>query len=267
LESLGKDGTSLVRKLAERKARVWRAPQAPAELREIQLRTWVALGAQHNEKGEVTAIPRQQWLKLREELQKYASLAYEPEQGKDFYVPLSSEFRHYEDEQAIIEGEEGLEIKRHVLGEEHLDTLYSMNNLAWLYERQGRYDETYRMFSKALEIGYSSLGEDDPNLLNTIAFSWNNLAWLQATCPVAELRNGAKAIEYATKACELTKWKTANNVDTLAAAYAESGDFKSAEKWQKEAINLLTEKEPAGWRAEFEARLKLYQSGKPYHGP
>jgi predicted Zn-dependent protease len=66
-------------------------------------------------------------------------------------------------------------------------------------------------------------------------------------------------------ACKLSEWKEANWVDTLAAAYAEAGDFDSAVKWQKEAINLLTEKEAAKWQAEFEERLKLYQSGKPYH--
>ena len=54
------------------------------------------------------------------------------------------------------------------------------------------------------------------------------------------------------------------HVDTLAAAYAETGDFESAIKWQKEAIHLLTAKDPAEWPAQFEARLKLYELGKPY---
>jgi len=39
--------------------------------------------------------------------------------------------------------------------------------------------------------------------------------------------------------------------------------FKSAVKWQKKAIDLLTEKQEE-LRADFEERLKLYQSGKPY---
>jgi serine/threonine-protein kinase len=100
------------------------------------------------------------------------------------------------------------------------------------------------------------VGDDPENL--------NGLAWLLATSQTANLRDGAKAIEYATKACELTQWKNAQYIDTLAAAYAEAGDFDSAIKWQKEAINLLTKEEPAGWRTEFEDRLMLYQSHKPY---
>ena len=37
----------------------------------------------------------------------------------------------------------------------------------------------------------------------------NNLAWLRATCPEARVRDGKKAIESATRACELTEWKVA----------------------------------------------------------
>ena len=95
------------------------------------------------------------------------------------------------------------------------------------------------------------------------ALAFNDLAWLRATCLVAEFRDGAKAVEQATKACELTNFKKAHYVGTLAAAYAETGDFKSAVKWQKKAIDLLTEEEEQ-LRADFEERLKLYQSGKPY---
>jgi tetratricopeptide (TPR) repeat protein len=118
-------------------------------------------------------------------------------------------------------------------------------------------EQTLNDWQEAFEVKRRVLGEEDPNMLNGIA-------WLLATSPRADLRNGTKAIEYATRACELTKWKNANIIDTLAAAYAEVGDFDSAVKWQKEAINLLTEKEPSNWQAEFEERLKLYQSGKPY---
>ncbi|MHC4540219.1 MAG: hypothetical protein ACYS74_10625, partial [Planctomycetota bacterium] len=66
------------------------------------------------------------------------------------------------------------------------------------------------------------------------------------------------------KACELTDWKNADYLDTPAASYAEAGDFDSAVKWQKEAIDLLTEDTSAESRSNYESRLNLYQSGKPY---
>ncbi len=98
------------------------------------------------------------------------------------------------------------------------------------------------------------------------ARAFSDLAWLRAACPTAEFRDGAKAIENATKACELTDWKDNRYVGTLAAVYAEVGDFATAVKWQKKATDLLTEDKRAKWQAHYESRLKLYQSGKPYHG-
>ena len=48
--------------------------------------------------------------------------------------------------------------------------------------------------------------------------------------------------------------------DTLAAAYAEMGDFKQAVNWQEKAIAACMKKD----KAEFESRLQLYKEGKPY---
>jgi hypothetical protein len=48
----------------------------------------------------------------------------------------------------------------------------------------------------------------------------------------------------------------------LAAAYAESGDFAEAVRWQKQALadaNLHPDE-----RAEYQQRLKLYEEKKPY---
>ena len=50
-------------------------------------------------------------------------------------------------------------------------------------------------------------------------------------------------------------------LDTLAAAYAESGDFDSAVKWETKAIELETD---ANEKAEYGERLELYQDKKPF---
>ena len=92
------------------------------------------------------------------------------------------------------------------------------------------------------------------------AKSYNGIAWIAATCPDEKFRDGKVAVEYATKACELTAWKSGGYIDTLAAAYAETGDFASAIQWQEKAIGLAnsdTEKE------ELAKHLALYQAGKP----
>jgi WD40 repeat protein/serine/threonine protein kinase len=124
--------------------------------------------------------------------------------------------------------------------------------------RAGKYEDAIKTLTEVLEMERRVRGEQKrPS-------SMNRLAWMQATCPAAEVRNGAEAVKNATRACELTQWKKAQYVNTLAAAYAEVGDFESAVKWQKEAIRLLTEEDPAEWPAEFQERLRLYESGKPY---
>jgi serine/threonine protein kinase len=105
------------------------------------------------------------------------------------------------------------------------------------------------------------------HLVPNCAQAFNDLAWLWIACPIAELHDGVKAVKAATKACELTNWKNPDYVSTLAAAYSEAGDFAATIKWQKEAIGLLPllpEDNRAAWQRNYEARLKLYQSGKAY---
>src|SRR5260370_17168317 len=86
----------------------------------------------------------------------------------------------------------------------------------------------------------------------------NEIAWLRATCLDEKMRDGKIAVEFGTKACDLVKWKEARYIDTLAAAYAESGDFDSAVKWQQQALHML-EDAPLPTMPELRARLALYQ--------
>jgi len=52
-------------------------------------------------------------------------------------------------------------------------------------------------------------------------------------------------------------------LDTLAAAFAEKGEFESARKWQEEAVKASGQ-EPAEVQAELKARIDLYKQNKPY---
>lgn len=92
--------------------------------------------------------------------------------------------------------------------------------------------------------------------------SCNLLAWTQATCANASVRDGKEAVAAATKACDLTRWKEWSWIDTLAAACAEADDFKRAIKFEEKALRTghPTESE----RKEMQERLSLYQQSKPF---
>ena len=117
-----------------------------------------------------------------------------------------------------------------------------------VWEKKGEWDKVIAEYEATLKEG------------SPTAATCNELAWLRATCRDEKFRNGRQAVEYATKACELTAWKEAINLDTLAAAYAEAGDFDKAVEWQQKGMDLA----PADEKADYESRLKLYQEKKPY---
>ncbi len=110
-------------------------------------------------------------------------------------------------------------------------------------------------YAEAIENVDSRLASDPDN-----PFWHNNKAWLLATCPDDALRNGELAVEHGTKACLFTHYANPAYIDTLAAAYAEAGDFDSAVKWQKEAIRL----DNGTFAVDFQKRLRLFEAGKPY---
>lgn len=87
------------------------------------------------------------------------------------------------------------------------------------------------------------------------------LAKVLAACPEAKFRDGKKAVEYARKACELTKWEDHQSLEALAAANAELGNFDEAIKCQKKAVEILSsigiDREGA------KERIKLYEEKKP----
>jgi serine/threonine-protein kinase len=92
------------------------------------------------------------------------------------------------------------------------------------------------------------------------AGTFNQLGWVWATCPDPDVRNGERAKECATRACELTEWAEAGFLDTLAAACAECGEFEDAVKWQEKAAGMISDPEK---QADFQSRLELYHQRKP----
>lgn len=123
-------------------------------------------------------------------------------------------------------------------------------NRGCLFGKLGRFDKGISECKKALDLDSNS------------AEANNNLAWLLSIAPDSKFRDGQKAVEYAKKACDLTGWKHPFHLGTLAAAYAETGNFDEAIKWQKKGIEIgLSEKD----LKEAQKYLELYKQNKPYH--
>ena len=83
-----------------------------------------------------------------------------------------------------------------------------------------------------------------------------SLAWLRVFCPDPRYRNAPRALESATRACDLTGWKDPRSLDILAASYALAGDFSRAVEFQQKANALDSDPES---RAKGVERLTYYQ--------
>jgi tetratricopeptide (TPR) repeat protein len=103
------------------------------------------------------------------------------------------------------------------------------------------------------------------------ALAHNGRALILATCPNASFRNANQAIADAKRACELSDWRLPNCIGTLAAAYAEAGDWDSAIRFQQQAISHVDKEAraiaspekvhsiSAKMRAEYQQHLAAYQ--------
>jgi serine/threonine-protein kinase len=127
--------------------------------------------------------------------------------------------------------------------------------LGQLLQQRGRYAEAEQAYLGAIKAQPACVLARD------------SLARLLATCPDDKVRDGKRAVEYATTACEQTGLKDPVCLDTLAAAYAEAGKFEEAVRYQTRALD-----DPAlkgDLRTAATERLELYRQKKPFrdHGP
>jgi Flp pilus assembly protein TadD len=142
---------------------------------------------------------------------------------------------------------------------EHFKTVIALSpgdaparlQLALALTALGRHGEAIHEYRELLR-----LNADAPDVLN-------NLAWILAADPSAELREGAEAVRLASRACQLTARREPLFLGTLAAAYAEAGQFEQAIQTAEQARDLALSLGQTNLAQRNEQLLKQYQDRQP----
>jgi len=102
------------------------------------------------------------------------------------------------------------------------------------------------------------------NLAPNSAEACNNLAWILATSPDPKLRNGARAVELAERAAQLSSNTNAFILGALAAAYAENGHFDQAIGAAQQADRLAESQRNDALSLALEHQINIYKSRQPF---
>ena len=159
------------------------------------------------------------------------------------------------------------------------------NNLGVARLHLGQYEEAVDSFEKALDIypehieaiynlgmafwarGMSAEAADRYRRVLQLKPGWpvagNSLAWILATDKNKGLRNGSEALHLALLACEKAGFRNPEYLDTLAAAYAELGEFDRAVQASRKAINLAQGNGETDLVKEFKQHLGFFEKRMP----
>ena len=155
-----------------------------------------------------------------------------------------------------------------VRGPENADTLALHGRLAGVLFAEGKTNEAEPEFRAELN-GMEQALVPEPGATNQDTATrartpeaLNEIAWLLATCPVSQIRNGPRAVILAEEAVGTNNRKNPEILDTLAAAYAEAGQFKKAVSTEQEAIALFPPRTAP--EAGFTFRLGRFKANSPY---
>ena len=118
-----------------------------------------------------------------------------------------------------------LEGEREVLGPRHPSTLNSVNNLASLLKKQGKYDEAEPLYREALKVWRETLGDRHPltlaymnnlgNLLQDMGDAANVHEWFREFCETNEPATGVPPNESADKSRSAKRSKAAKKPAAL----------------------------------------------------
>jgi tetratricopeptide (TPR) repeat protein len=135
------------------------------------------------------------------------------------------------------------------------DYAMARNDLAVALIAAGKPETAMGQLEQALRI--------KPDLVEAL----DNLAWLLATLAPSQGGDPVRAVQLARQACELTGDRVAAHLNTLAAAYAATGQFTDAINTAQKAIDLARSAGQLTLASEIEAQLQSYRSQRSSQQP
>ena len=200
--------------------------------------------------------------------------------------------------QAVSLARESVKLHRQLQGDNHPETAEGLCILGRALCERGEYEEAEQCYREALKIFLRVYDDSHDSVqrtidkLKAILFArkdeaglvalraekierarqklnrnptdldlQNILAWLLVIDDSPELRDGPGAVSLAERAVAASNRQNPQVLDTLAASYAETGQFDKAVSAQHEAISLLQDPE---MKQDYSTRLKLFESKAPY---
>ncbi|MBZ5626938.1 MAG: tetratricopeptide repeat protein [Acidobacteriia bacterium] len=125
-------------------------------------------------------------------------------------------------------------------------------NLGVVLSRSGRIADALAHWRAALDA--------NPDYLPAL----NQMAWVLATGPDASIRNGDEAVKLAERLIRQAGAPEPEGLNTLAAAYAESGRFREAAGTARRALGLAIQQGKPVLAEALKGRIALYESNAPY---
>jgi tetratricopeptide (TPR) repeat protein len=145
--------------------------------------------------------------------------------------------------EAIVHWEKVLELQP--------EDVTARDSLGAVLAQQGRLAEAVAKWQQSLQYE-----PDDGNALN-------NLGWVLSTAPEDSMRNGPQALEFARRASQMAQDNNPMILRTLAAAYAESGQFPEAIDVASRGVQIALDQQNPALADELRRNLALYRTKTP----
>jgi Flp pilus assembly protein TadD len=127
------------------------------------------------------------------------------------------------------------------------------NALGSALHRKGRLREAVAEYRQSLRLAPQSVAIK------------NSLAWMLATCSDESLRDGPQALALAEQADQLSGGASPKVLRSLAAAYAENGQFSNASETARRALRLAVPEGESPFTKALRYEIALYDAKLPYH--